>query len=157
MLQKVTHSDLPMSNNSWGRAHFLAPPNHSLQNQPDDKRPFLKPILWWKVRTTWVWIFLPPGGPYLGHRPGQGHLQRKYEDKWTYHTDTWPYVCEPRWLGPHHDASHWAAQGILTVLQVEKCLAIIVLPILQIRSDIRWARLPPTRKRVEKVRNQLQS
>jgi hypothetical protein len=28
------------------------------------------------------------GGPYLGHRPGQGRLQRKSEDEWTYHIDT---------------------------------------------------------------------
>jgi len=30
---------------------------------------------------------LAPGGPYIGHRLGQGHLQRKSKDEWTDHTD----------------------------------------------------------------------
>jgi hypothetical protein len=49
------------------------------------------------------------------------------------------------------------SQGVLIVLQVEKCLEIIVLAILEMGSDIRWARLPLARKQVEKLRNQLQS
>jgi hypothetical protein len=31
---------------------------------------------------------LPPGDPYLGRRPGQGHLQRKFDNEQSDHINT---------------------------------------------------------------------